>query len=255
MERLFQAACEIGSRWAVDTECRGVFLTLGGDLISGDIHEELRTSNALTAHEQVRAVVEVYCAGIALLLETFPAVHIPAVPGNHGRTTLKPTAKRYAALSYDILAASMIADRYRHDPRVTFQLAEGTDVRSSILGREVLVTHGDKLGSGGGQGFAGPSLPIARGTAKAKAVQSATGSRPELILSGHYHTSLNLPGVLSNGSVVGYGEYARAIRAQPETPRQWVFLIREKWGLAERLDVQLDALGKTRSSETVFSAV
>jgi hypothetical protein len=255
MERLFQAACEIGSRWAVDTECRGVFLTLGGDLISGSIHDELKETNALSSHEQVRAVVEIYCAGIALLLETFPAVHVPAVPGNHGRTTFKPTAKRYAALSYDILVASMVADRFRHDPRVTFQIAEGTDVRSSILGREVLVTHGDKLGSGGGMGFAGPALPIARGTAKARAVQNATGSRPELILTGHYHQSMNLPGVLSNGSVIGYSEYARAIRAQPETPRQWMFLMRERFGLCERLDIQLDQMGKPGRAEHVFGAV
>ncbi len=57
MRRYFEAACVVGSRWASDTVCEGFLLALAGDLISGDIHEELRITNAMTAHEQVAAVV------------------------------------------------------------------------------------------------------------------------------------------------------------------------------------------------------
>jgi len=255
MQRYFGAVAEIGNRWAADAECRGVLLTMGGDLISGNIHDELRETNALTAHEQVRATVEIYCAGIGLLLEAYPAVHVLAVPGNHGRTTLKPSAKRYAALSYDILIASMVADRFRGDARVTFQIADGADVIASVLGRQVLVTHGDKIGTAGGMGFAGPLLPILRGTAKVRAQRASVDRPPDLMLTAHYHVSANLPGVLANGSVVGYSEYGSAGRFAVEPPKQWLFLIRERWGLCERLDVQLEGIGKTAKAEPVFGAL
>jgi hypothetical protein len=49
LRRLFAAACEIGPRWTVDCDNQGVLLTLGGDLVSGDIHEELRITNGLRA--------------------------------------------------------------------------------------------------------------------------------------------------------------------------------------------------------------
>lgn len=91
----------IAPRWASDNECAGAYLALGGDLISGDIHEELVRTNALTAHQQVQFVVEQIGAGIRMALEAFGAVHVASVPGNHGRTTRKPTAKLYSQLSYD----------------------------------------------------------------------------------------------------------------------------------------------------------
>ncbi|MFT0892970.1 winged helix-turn-helix domain-containing protein [Pseudochelatococcus sp. G4_1912] len=240
LRRLFAAACEVPQRWISDTDNQGVLVALGGDLVSGDIHDELRITNALTAHEQVRFVVEEITAGIRHLLDTYGAVHVVSVPGNHGRTTLKPTAKLYSRLSYDTMAATMIEDRFRGDKRVTFQITTATDAVVPIFGRTVFLTHGDKMGTGGGQGFAGPVLPIVRGTKKVEAQQAQAGRRPDLILHGHFHTSANPGAVLSNGSVPGYSEYAAGLRATIEPPKQWLFLLHQKWGLRERLDVQLE---------------
>lgn len=238
MRRYFEAVCTIGPRWLHDSPCDGVLLTMGGDLISGDIHEELSRTNDLTSHEQVAAVVEVYAAGIRMLLKTFGAVHVVAVPGNHGRTTVKPTAKLAAKLSYDILAASMLRAQMP-EPRVTWQIAEGFDVRTPVYGRTILTTHGDRMGTGGGMGFAGPELPILRGAHKVR-LQAFSAKRDcDLILSGHYHTSTNLRGVLANGSVPGYSEYGQGLRAALEPPQQWMARFSMAWGLCERLPVQL----------------
>lgn len=241
LRRLFGAACEIPQRWIVDTKNMGFLLALGGDLISGDIHEELRITNQLTAHEQVRFVVEEVAAGIRLLAKTYGAVHVASVPGNHSRTTHKPTAKLYSRLSYDTMIATMIADRFRSDPRVTFQVTSATDAIIPIFGRTILLTHGDKMGTGGGQGFAGPVLPIIRGTKKVEAQQAQAGRRPDLILHGHFHTSANPGAVLSNGSIPGYSEYASGLRAGIEPPKQWLFLLHQKWWLRERLEVILES--------------
>lgn len=238
MRRYFEAVCTIGPRWLHGSPCDGVLLTMGGDLISGDIHDELSRTNDLTSHEQVAAVIEIYAAGIRMLLDTFGAVHVVAVPGNHGRTTVKPTAKLAAKLSYDILAASMLRSQ-TPDPRVTWQIAEGIDVRTPVYGRTILTTHGDRMGTGGGQGFAGPELPILRGAHKVRAQSFSAGMGCDLILSGHYHTSTNLRGVLANGSVPGYSEYGNGLRAALEPPQQWMARFSMAWGLCDRLPVQL----------------
>lgn len=240
LRRHISAACTIGARWASDTECVGAYFALGGDLISGDIHEELRMTNDLTAHEQVQAMVEETVAAIHRLKEAFGRVHVSCVPGNHGRNTPKSTAKLYSRLSYDMMIGAMTQREFESDPLVTFQLSAAKDQVTPIFGRNILNTHGDKMGTGGGQGFAGPFLPIVRGTKKIQAQYASIGVTLDLILHGHYHISGNPGNVLSNGSVPGYSEYADDLRAVVEPPQQNLFLLHSKWGLRERMPIQLE---------------
>lgn len=240
MKRYFESASIIGQRWASDTDCEGVLLALAGDLISGDIHEELRITNALTSHEQVQAAVEVIEAGINILLETYGRVHVVGVPGNHGRTTIRSTAKLYARLSYDTHIIAILAAHFKDNPNVTFQYGSSKDQLTPIFGRTVLTTHGDKIGTRGGMGFAGPMLPIVRGSKKIEAQQASIGRRADLIQFGHYHTTGNPGNILANGSVPGYSEYADDLRAVVEPPQQWLYLLHSKWWLRERAVIQLE---------------
>lgn len=240
MRRYFDAVCEKGAEWMGGRTCDGVLLTMGGDLVSGDIHEELMRTNALTSHEQVAQVVGVYDAGIRQLAARFGKVHVVAVPGNHGRTTVKQTFKLASRLSYDILAATMLRDRFKGDSAVTWQIAEGIDVRVPIYGKTILVTHGHMIGTAGGNGFAGPVLPIVRGGHKIKAQSAAAGLGCDLILMGHYHTSAAPPSILANGSVPGYSEYGQGLRVALEPPKQWLARFSSTWGLADMLAVQLE---------------
>jgi hypothetical protein len=240
MERYFEAACTVGQRWSSDTDCAGALVALNGDLISGDIHEELRQTNELTSTEQVQAVAGLVVNGLLHVAATYGAVHVVGVPGNHGRTTPKPTAKLYSRLSYDIMICAMVRDRLRDDARFTWQFGESPDQAVPIFGRTAFVTHGDKMGTGGGQGFAGPNLPIIRGGHKIIAQQASFGRKPDLLLLGHYHVSTNPGCVLSNGSVPGYSEYGSSLRAAFEPPQQWLFLLHDKWWLRERSAIQLE---------------
>lgn len=240
MRRFFNAACTIPFRWLHDSACDGVFLTMGGDLLSGDIHAELSATNSLTGHEQLAAAVEVYVAGIRQLLEHYPRLHVVVVPGNHGRTTHKPQAKRAGGMSYDTLAGAMVRAAFTGDERVTFQIADGADCHTPVYGRGIVTTHGDRMGTGGGMGFAGPILPIVRGGHKVREQYRAMGKGCDLILSGHFHFSAAPPGMLANGSVVGASEYGYGLRFAPDGPKQWLARYSMAWGLCERLEVQLE---------------
>lgn len=157
-----------------------------------------------------------------------------------GNSTEKTHAKRMAALSYDTMIGNILAREFASDERVTVNMSAGADLVFPLLGWSVLQTHGDSMGTGGGQGFAGPELPIVRGGKKIKLSGFASGERYDIMLTAHYHTSSNPGTMLANGSMVGYSEYAVRIRGVPEPPMQWLALVHEKWGLRERVPVVLE---------------
>lgn len=240
LRRMIDASIRILPRWASDCDLKGVVVALNGDLISGDIHAELRETNALTSHEQVALATDELASCIRMLADQFDAVLVTVTPGNHGRTTEKTHAKRMAALSYDIMIGNILAREFASDGRITVNTASGADIVFPLFGWSVLQTHGDSMGTGGGQGFAGPELPIVRGGKKIKLSGFATGEKYDIILVGHYHTSSNPGSVLANGSMIGFNEFAVRIRATPEPPQQWLALIHERWGLRERVPVVLE---------------
>lgn len=241
IRRMFSAAIEILPRWAADCDLRGVVLAVNGDLISGDIHDELKRTNAITAHEQVYLAADEACAGIRRLRDAFGKVMAVFTSGNHGRTTDKSHAKRNAALSYDAMIGEMVRRHFEGDDAVTVIVAGGPDAVYSLLGWNVLQTHGDAMGSGGGMGFAGPSLPITRGAKKVQWQAALTEQRYNVMLTAHYHTRSNPYGdVYGNGSIVGYNEYANRIRAGFEAPQQWLLLIHEAWCVREQCSLKLE---------------
>ena len=238
LRRLFAAAISILPRWASDCKLEGMLIALNGDLISGDIHEELRRTNALTAQQQVFFLADELAAGIEKIADAFGKALVVVTTGNHGRSTLKTNAKSTAALSYDTMIGEQLRRFFARDKRITVNVSPARDAVYDVLGWKVLQTHGDQ-GGGGGQGFAGPGLPILR---KGKSVEyMAAQSRVfyDLILTGHYHSSFNLGKNLANGSVIGWGEFAQSIRASPEPAQQWLALLHEKWGLRERCEIKL----------------
>lgn len=242
LRRYFHAACEIGTRWASDTDCQGALWGILGDLISGNIHDELMVTNDLTSHESVVALVGILRDGALMFAEAFGRVHITGTPGNHGRDSRKPWAKLAGAASYDTMIVALVARELRDDPRITFEIARGADVITPIFGREILDTHGDRIGTKGGKGRIGAVLPIARGAQLIKEQQNSFGRPIAMIRGGHYHYACEPePGVLFGGSVSGYNEFAGAeLRAKLQPPSQKLALVTDKWGLRERCDVQLE---------------
>lgn len=242
IRRLFDATIEILPRWSADSRLIGVVIAVNGDLVSGAIHDELRRTNAIPVHEQAYLTADELTAGARKVKAKFGKVWITFTPGNHGRNTEKTHAKRTSALSYDMLVGEMVRRYFEGDPDVTVLLASGPDLEYPIFGWNVFQSHGDALGTGGGKGFAGPVLPIARGAKNVEWQAYRLHKRHDIILTAHYHTSSNpARGVLANGSVVGFNEYANRIRAGIEPPQQWLALVHAKWGIRERCEIQLDA--------------
>jgi len=212
----------------------GIIYARGGDTISGGIHEELRDTDDLTPIEACEVAFEEESAGIYKLLEAFGRVEVKDCGGgNHDRSTHKPRSKRAVAHSYDRVISYMLRREFRNDTRVSFQTTESPDVYFPIYDMRILLTHGDKIGSRGGEGFIGPVATIARGAQKVIMEQAALGRQVDRVDVGHFHTPMYMGWYMCNGTTVGYSEYAKMHRLRPSGPQQFLLYHHSKHGVVD----------------------
>jgi hypothetical protein len=215
-----------------------VYLRLG-DGVSGDIHDDLRVSNEQGGIEAVRTLVAMETWGLRQLADVFKSIHVVSVPGNHGRTTLKPPTKRVAETNLDTLSAWWLQSAFEGDSRLTWQTLNSTDAVFELQGRRYLATHGDNIGARGGQGFIGPAATILRGFKKTHDEYSRRGQVLDAIMCGHFHTALDVGLGWCNGSLPGYSEFARVNRMTPEPPQQWLLFFHPRHGVTSQWKVRL----------------
>lgn len=238
-KRLIERTVDLCCHHMVNPDYPGIVYLRGGDMISGEIHDELRETNDLQSIPAAVDLAEQEATGIRILAQKFGRVHVISVPGNHGRTTVKPHAKRFVETNYDYLIACMLEREFRGDKRVTFKSPMSGDARFALFGWWFLLTHGDRIGSSGGQGFIGPAATITRGMKKLVDYYSALGQHIDWVLLGHFHTRMELEYGLSNGSLPGYSEYAKQFRMKPQPPEQWLFFVHPVHGITCRWPIGL----------------
>ena len=220
LERYFTQVVRLARDYLAGVSYDGVVLFLGGDLISGDIHEELVQTNEAQTLDTVLHWSARIAAGIELLADEFGKVHVPAVVGNHGRRSRKPKAKGRARDNYDWMIAQLVARHFHRDPRVTFQIPDGTDCLVEVHDTTFLLTHGDQVSGGGGIGGIWP--PIMRMVAKKR-----TRARFDAVVMGHWHQLIMAPtaGVIVNGALKGEDEYATVMNFTPEPAQQALWTV------------------------------
>lgn len=197
----------------------GFQLLLGGDLLSGIIHQELLETNEATVVEGVLGVMEPLTAGIRLLAKEFKQLHIAAVVGNHGRRTLKPVAKNRAQDNFDWLVYKLIQRELAGEKHITMQVPEAPDAHVQVHQVKYLLTHGDQFK--GGTGISAAYAPLLLGSHRKTRKQTAIGHPYDVMVMGHFHKSIWMPqdGLIVGGSVIGYNEFAYQQNMTPEDPQ------------------------------------
>lgn len=237
---LIERTIDISEHHTGPSDFPGIFYLRGGDAISGQIHEELRETNDLSAIPAGKWLLRHEREGIKRLKAKFGRVRVISIPGNHGRHTLRPRASGYMTTNYETLLSWWLASMFDDDPNVTFYTPESGDAWFEVLGHAFLLSHGDRMGSRGGMGFVGPAATIARGHQKLYTSWSLTGKQVDYILTGHLHTSLKLEYGYGNGSLVGYSPFAQSIRAKPDAAKQWLLYVHAKRGVSLPFEIQVN---------------
>lgn len=220
----------VGADWLID-KCRTGWdikesvLWLGGDLISGYIHEELMESNAMSPTEALLFAQKLISRGIHFLLDEtkLERLHVPCSFGNHGRTTHRRRHSTGAKNSYEWLMYHSLAREFADDDRVEFFIADGSHLYTEVLGRTIRWHHGDDVKYYGGVG--GLSIPLR------KAIDAWNDfHEADITVIGHWHQFADFGDVVVNGSLIGYNAFALSIKARFEQPRQGFFLIDQRYG-------------------------
>lgn len=241
--RFFERAIDLLTNHMVDPSYPGIVLLMGGDMVTGDIHEELAQTNDCTTPEALFDLFQVFRWGIRLLADTFGKVFLPCVTGNHGRQTHKMQHKGRNSKNWDWMLYWMLADCFKEDARIQFQIAGGTDAHFKVFAKRFCLSHGDQFR--GGDGMIGALGPIMRGNHKKASRNSAIDLSYDVLLLGHWHQLIMLERLIVNGSLKGYDEYAAANNFGFEPPQQALFLVHAKHGITIRMPVKVDEARET----------
>lgn len=231
LERAFVGAVEVCRSYFAGVEYDGFQLFLGGDLLSGVIHEELTETNQAQICDSILTVIEPLHAGLDLLAREFGRLNVTAVVGNHGRRTRKPRAKRRAKDNFDWLVYQLVAKGLRERSEISFQVATAADADATVYQTRYRLTHGDQFR--GGSGIAAELSPLLLGAHRKTRRQSAVGKPYDVLVMGHWHQTLWLPskGVIVGGSVCGYNEWAYQNNLSPEPPQCSLWLTTPERGI------------------------
>ncbi len=207
---------------------RDLVLWLGGDLYSGYIHPELVEGNLLSPTEAVRYLLPLIRDGIFSLLQVLEleSITVPCSHGNHGRTTERRRVSTGYSNSFDWLLYHWLAEEFRNEPRVRFEITPSNHQYVEIYGQIVHFHHGDEVRYQGGVGGLGIPL-LKRVPAWDRTMPSA------LHCIGHWHQLKDYGRAIVNGSLIGYNAYAQSIGADYEDPQQAFLLLDSKRGKCE----------------------
>ena len=131
---------------------------------------------------------------------------------------------------------------------------ESGDYHMMMWGRGMFFTHGDRMGAmsgkGAGMGFAGPVLPIVRGSKNIREQQASFGRRIDYIHIGHWHERGEAGGTFFNGTMAGYNEYAHGLRYRAAPAEQWLYFMNQEYGPTARWPIFLSPQPLAAASQT-----
>lgn len=236
-ETLINVATELLTQHLSSARYPGICLILGGDMLSGDIHEELSDTNEEPVMVAWLDLLGVLKWVVQSLEATFGRVFIVGVTGNHGRNTRKPRMKRRNHSNFDWLLYQVLRRDVESD-KVSFLIPDGPDALFRLYHHRYMLTHGDQFR--GGDGIIGPLGPITRGDIKKRSKQAQIQAGYDTLLMGHFHQLIQLDSLIVNGSLKGYDEYAHANNFKFESPRQALWITHPEYGITFQMPVYVE---------------
>ncbi len=232
MKTYFQNVLRLVSRERLASTIDTLVLWLGGDLMTGYIHEELIESNYLSPIETVLFLKSHLISGIDFLLKEggFKQILVPTNFGNHGRTGEKVKVGTGYKNSYEYMLYCDLADIYGHkrEKRVKFSVAKGEFNFVEVFNVKIRTSHGYHIKYAGGVG--GITIPAMKFIDRQNRIEKA-----DYDVWGHHHQYFTNPFFCQNGSLIGVSAYGR--RFGNEVPKQAYFTVDAKRGITTQMPI------------------
>lgn len=235
MHNTIEKAIALAYRFMYKPKYDGIVLAVGGDLLTGNIHDELKETNEAGVLESMSKLRDQFIWAINELHRTFGRVYVPWVVGNHARMSMKPRAKGKVKDNYEWLLGDMLAKHFEREKDIKFDIPESTDVTFPVYQTRFLLSHGDQFR--GGSGISGYFSPLFIGQARKHRRQLAINKPFDVMMLGHFHQYIHTEQLLVNGSMIGYNEYAYQMNLPFEKPRQSFFICHPQYGVTYRMPI------------------
>jgi len=201
-----------------DVKINSVIVAILGDMISGNIHEELLENCQLRPIDATLWVQRRLISGINLLLSSTDLdFTIVCKSGNHSRITDKIHVSTESGNSLEFYMYNVMAEYFKDEKRIKFIIDSGYHTYVNVFGKLIRFHHGHNMRYMGGIG--GIFIPAYKAIS-----QWNKGRVADLDCFGHFHSLKNGGTFISNGSVIGYGPYSVRIKADYEIPSQKFFM-------------------------------
>lgn len=201
-----------------------------GDMLSGNIHDELAETNSMPlAEATVQAGLD-FAEWLEQFIPLFPEITFAGITGNHPRAHQKPRAKQ----RFDNADWTMyqVMRQRLSKTKIWFDVPKAPKWPVVVCGQRILMFHGDGIRS------TMPGVPWGGVMRRVNALQneySAGGMAIDHFACGHFHQANVVQGgrVLMNGSVKGVDEYSLSAFGGGETPKQLLATFHPERGLTD----------------------
>lgn len=229
LERCFVGAVKVLRDYVSGIDIDGIVVLWGGDIVSGEIHDELTQSNEASTVETLVHWLEPLTAGVDLLAGEFGRVHNVGVPGNHGRRSKKPRYKGRSHDNYDWLMYRLLARQHVNRDDVTWQIPDSPFADVQIHDLHLRLEHGDE--AKGGSGISAAMSPLMLRQHRLAKQYASAGRELDLLVTGHFHRRHFSPGLLVGASLKGDDEYSLGKGFDHAEPSQEAFIVAPERGV------------------------
>lgn len=216
-----------------------------GDNISGEIHDELRITNAFPTPVQVYEAAKLFAIQIGITAPHYEKVIIHFITeDNHARLTKKPQANEAGKNSFNYLVGVLTKEMVRDVPNVEFNIYAMHEKVIHIGNMAYLIKHGHGTKSWMGIPWYAIERSVGReSTSRMQLILRDLERSKEIgfnkIIHGHYHTNFDTPMYACGPSIQGTTSYDHQFGRYGD-PGQVGWLVHPKYGEFARTCFKLD---------------
>jgi len=215
-----------------------------GDLISGDIHQELQVTNAFPITVQVVEAAKVLAEQMIELSQNFTSIEVHFISAdNHGRLTRKPQAKQEGLNSMNYLVGVLARAYLSQIPNVNFNIYPMHEKVVQVGARNYLIAHGHGMRAWMGIPWYSAERKVGKeATARMQLIMDQKLQMSDVgfhkFVFSHFHTPLDTAMYSCCGSVQGTDAYDH-VAGRYAVPSQAGWLIHPKYGETARENFEL----------------
>ena len=219
-----------------------------GDMISGDIHEELARSNISNCMEQMIRGANLIAQALMFLAPHFKSIRVPCVVGNHGRMTRKPPMKdKY--MDWDYMMYQWVSTFCKNQDNISFELPKSYLHVFSVYNQKILIMHGDSVSGAGSNTSITRAITNLRGVMQYKDnLSNKSEIKFDSAMIGHFHRideiDIGTGELHICGTMKGPDEFALQRLHTATKPKHLVTYWHPKYGYIGKEVIYLDRYDK-----------